>query len=452
MTPPGSAGSEPNAPDARSRRERWALPIVFVTMLIDFAGYTLLVPLLPKFANDLGASPFEVGLIVTVYALTQLIFLPMWGWASDRLGRRPVILGSLAGTTFAYAILIYAVHTNSMPIVYLSRVLAGFFAASLGTAQAVVTDLTPPSQRARGMGVLGAAMGVGFVIGPALGGILGQDDVRIPFAFVMVVSFVNFCAAAFVLPESRPGDRAAWNVAELARLLVPTPLRLLLADHGRRIGLYLYLFFHLFTAFAALESMFALFLLDRFDADARAAGFVFAWIGVWMALTQGWLLGRLSPMVGEWNLAVGGLVVQAFGMAAIPLLHSIDGIYALAPVVAIGNGLSFPSLASLYSKACASEKAGELLGQSQSMATTGRIVGPMWAGYTMGNLGGWLEPRLPPGTRIGGLEPAVFALGSCFLIAGVLTLGAAAILLLARSTLAPDSCDEPLPEAALDGP
>jgi MFS family permease len=423
------------------------MPIVFVTMLIDFAGYTLLVPLLPKFAKELDATPFEVGLIVTVYALTQLIFLPVWGWASDRLGRRPAILGSLFGTTVAYGILIYAVYANSMWWVYFSRVLAGFFASSLGTAQAVVTDLTPPSQRARGMGVLGAAMGIGFVIGPALGGILGQDDVRIPFAFVMAVSFFNFTAALFVLPESRPGDRAPWRRAELARLLVPTPFKVMLASHGRRIGVYLYLFFHLFTAFAALESMFALFLLDRFDADARAAGFVFAWIGIWMALTQGWLLGRMTPAFGEWNLSVGGLTVMALGLAVLPFVQSLDGVYALAPVVAIGNGLSFPSLASLYSKACAADNAGELLGQSQSMATTGRIVGPMWAGYTMGNLGGWLEPRLPAGTHVAGLDLATFSLGACFLIAGILTLLAAAILVLARRTLAPDASAESAPSA-----
>jgi len=428
------------------------MPIVFVTMLIDFAGFTLLAPLLPAFMKDLDATPFEVGLIVSFYGLAQLVFLPLWGWASDRLGRRPAILGSLFGTTIAYGILIYAVYDRSMAWVYVSRVLAGFFAASLGTAQAVVTDLTPPSQRARGMGVLGAALGIGFVIGPALGGILGRDDVRIPFAFVMAVSFLNFCAAAFILPESRPGDHTPWRGAEIARLLVPTPVRLLYASHGRRIAIYLYLFFHLFTAFAVLESMFALFLLDRFGTDARAVGFVFAWIGVWMALTQGWLLGRISPLLGDWNLALGGLCIQAIGMAAIPFMPSIDAIYLLAPIVAIGNGLSFPSLASLYSKACAADQAGELLGQSQSMATTGRIIGPMWAGYTMGNLGGWLEPRLPAGTRIAGLEPAIFSVGACFLIAGVLTLVAVAILMAARRTLDPDAYDEGLAAPALDGP
>jgi MFS family permease len=428
------------------------MPIVFATMLIDFAGFTLIAPLLPAFMKDLDATPFEVGLIVSFYGLTQLLFLPLWGWASDRLGRRPAILGSLFGTTIAYGILIYAVYDRSMAWVYVSRVLAGFFAASLGTAQAVVTDLTPPSQRARGMGILGAAMGIGFVIGPALGGVLGKEDVRVPFAFVMLVSFANFCAAVFLLPESRPGDRTPWGVGEIARLLVPTPVRLLVRGHGRRIGIYLYLFFHLFTAFSVLESMFALFLIDRFGTDVRAVGFVFAWIGIWMAITQGWLLGRISPLVGDWNLSLGGLCIQGLGMAAVPFMPSLDAIYMLAPIVAIGNGLSFPSLASLYSKACGAGQAGELLGQSQSMATTGRIVGPMWAGYTMGNLGGWLEPRLPPGTTIAGLTPTDFGVGACFMIAGLLTVAAVVVLVAARRTLRTDDHAEGLVEPALDGP
>jgi MFS family permease len=422
-------GGQP--PDERTHRERRALPILFVTMLIDFAGYSVLVPVLPLFADRLGATPFDVGLIVTVYALTQLVFLPVWGWVSDRLGRRPVILASLFGTTIAYGILIVA---DDMLWIYVSRILAGFFAASLGTAQAMVTDLTPPSQRARGMGMLGAALGIGFVIGPAVGGILGAVHERLPFVAVMAVSFANLMAGLFVLPESRPG-RGTLRFADLPRLLIPTPLRLAGMVHERRIGLYLYLFFHLFTAFAALESMFTLFLSERFGADEAAAGRVFAWIGLWMALTQGFVLGRISPRFGERNLVYVGLFIQSIGMAVMPWLPSLDAVYVLAPFMAIGNGLAFPSLASLYSKACAAEQAGELLGQSQSMATTGRIVGPMWAGFAMGNFGAWL----PPGTRVGGLAPETFTLGSPFLIAGILTLIALGLFVGFRKVLTPET-------------
>jgi MFS family permease len=251
----------------------------------------------------------------------------------------------------------------------------------------------------------------------------------------MAVSFANLMAAVFVLPESRPGDGKPLRLSDLPRLLVPTPLRLIGMVHDRRIGLYLYLFFHLFTAFAALESMFTLFLAERFGADEAAAGRVFAWIGLWMALTQGFAIGRLSMRVSETGLVVIGLSIQSLGLAVMPWLPSLASVYVLAPFMAIGNGLAFPTLASLYSKACAAENAGELLGQSQSMATTGRIVGPMWAGYVMGNLGGWLAAQLPQGALVGGLDPRVFSLGSPFLIAGVLTALALVIFVAARRTL-----------------
>ncbi len=205
--------------------------------------------------------------------------------------------------------------------------------------------------------------------------------------------------------------------------------------HDRRIGLYLYLFFHLFTAFAALESMFTLFLAQRFGANEAAAGRVFAWIGLWMAFTQGFAIGRLSQRMSERALVVVGLSIQSVGLAVMPWLPSLGAVYLLAPFMAIGNGLAFPTLASLYSKACASDQAGELLGQSQSMATTGRIVGPMWAGFLMGNLGHWLTLRLPEGSLVAGLDPQVFSLGSPFLVAGLLTAVAMLIFIAARSTL-----------------
>lgn len=424
--------TRPPSPHPVVRSRRTTLAIVFVTILIDFAGFSVLIPVLPLFAARLGATPFDVGLIVTAYALTQLLFLPVWGWASDRLGRRPVILGSLLGTTVAYGILVMG---QSMFEIYLSRVLAGFFAASLGTAQAIVTDLTGPSERARGMGLLGASLGIGFVIGPAVGGLLGAIDPRLPFAVVMAVSLLNLVAAWWWLPESRPASGAPLRWGELPRLLIPTPLRLMALVHDRRIGLWLYLFFHLFAAFAALEALFTLFLAERFGANESQAGLVFAWIGLWMAFTQGWLIGRISPRLGEVRMVILGLAVMGLGLAVLPWVPTLGAVYVLAPVVALGNGIAFPTLASLYSKACAADQAGELLGQSQSMATTGRIIGPMWAGYAMSNLGGWLVGVLPPGARIAGLAPETFALGSPFLIAGVLTLVALLLFIAARRTL-----------------
>lgn len=386
------------------------LAIVFLTILLDFLGFSILIPVLPLYADRLGASPLQVGLIVTLYALAQLFFLPAWGWVSDRFGRRPVILVSLAGTVMSFLVLAAA---ESIGTIYLARVLGGFFAASIGTAQAVVADVTGVEDRARGMGLIGAAFGLGFAVGPFIGGVLGSIDERLPFQAVALLAALNLLAAWRNLPESHPPppDPPQWRT--LGRTLVPTPLRLLVSRPDRRIALYLYLFLHIFTAFAALESMFALYLGKQFGVGAREAGLVFFWIGLWIALTQGVLVRRLVPQLGEPRLVALGLAATAAGLIALPWVPSYNWLYAVAPVIALGNGLALPPFTSLYSKACEAGQAGELLGHSQAMATTGRVAGPLWAGWVMGNV----------------------ALGAPFWIAGLLMLLALALFLGFRATL-----------------
>jgi multidrug resistance protein len=376
--------------DPSERREatplgRTTLGVVFATILIDFIGFSVLFPVLPLFADRLGATPFQVGLIVTLYALAQLVFLPVWGWISDRVGRRPVLLISLLGTTGSFLLLAAA---DSIGGIYLARGLAGFFAASIGTAQAVVTDVTPPSERAGGMGVIGAAFGAGMIVGPMLGGSLAHIwGIKAPFYAIAILAGANFLLALRVLPESRPPsiDPPRWG--DLARSFIPTPIRLVLAVHEKRIGLFLYLFFHVFMAFAVLESMITLYLSLRFGADELDAALVFAWIGFFVAITQGVLLRRLVPMFGEIRLVAAGFVLMTLGLGAVAFVPSFGWFFVIGPIVAVGNGLAFPTFTSLFSKACESEQAGELLGQSQSMATTGRIVGPLWAGAVMGSVG-----------------------------------------------------------------
>jgi multidrug resistance protein len=362
---------------------RSVLAVVFTTVLIDFIGFSVLFPVLPLYADRLGASPLQVGLILTLYALAQLLFLPVWGWISDKVGRRPVLLVSLLGTALSFLLL---ATVQSIAGIYLSRALAGVFAASIGTAQAVVTDVTAPEERARGMGILGAAFGAGMVVGPMLGGLLAAVDEVLPFHAIAVLALANFVLAWWRLPESRPSRRARRPWSELAASFVPTPVRLLLAVHERRIGLYLYLFFHVFTAFAVLESMITLYLGRRFGADPLDAALVFAWIGVVLALTQGVLLRGLVTRFGELPLVLLGLVAMALGIGAVPAVPSFGWFFVLGTLIAFGNGVAFPAFTSLYSKACRAEHAGELLGQSQSMATTGRIVAPLGAGWLMGEV------------------------------------------------------------------
>jgi multidrug resistance protein len=383
---------------------------VFTTILIDFIGFSVLIPVLPLYAERLGASPLQVALILTVYALAQLLFLPAWGCVSDRIGRRPVILISLLGTVFSFLVLAFA---DTMGMIYLARILAGFFAASIGTAQAVVTDVTPPSERARGMGIIGAAFGAGMVAGPVIGGVAAEVGERYPFYAVALLASVNFAVAWIRLPESRPAQLGSPGWAEFRRSLIPAPVRLVAAVHDRRIGLYLYLFFHLFTAFAVLESLVTLYVGLRFGIGALGISAIFAWIGLVLFITQGILLRRLVLRFGETQLIVSGLLAMAVGLAGVALVPSYGWFFVIGPVIAFGNGITFPTFTGLYSRACEAKHAGELLGQSQSMATTGRILGPVVGGITMQS----------------------WALGAPFFVAAAMTLIALVLFQAARRTL-----------------
>jgi MFS transporter, DHA1 family, tetracycline resistance protein len=374
----GAGGMLSRQPSERPRRLTFA--VVFATILIDFVGFSLLIPVLPLFADRLGATSFQVGWIVALYGFVQLLFLPFWGWVSDRVGRRPVILISLLGTAVSFAVLAAA---QSISVVYAARALTGLFAASIGAAQAVVTDLTPPTERASGMGLIGVAFGASLVVGPAVGGALAALHEQAPFYAIVVLAGANLALAWVALPESRPPDlpRPPWS--DLAKTLVPTPLRLLARVHDRRTALFLVLFFVFFAAFAVVEAMGTLYLGKRFGADELDCALVFAWIGLFIAGTQAGPLGRLADTFGEVPLLVVGFALMAAGLAAVAWVPSYGWFFAIGPVIAIGNGLGFPSFTSLFTKVCRAEEAGELLGQSNSMAVAGRIVGAIGGGALM---------------------------------------------------------------------
>lgn len=375
VTAEGLVREDAERPPGAGRRA--VLAIVFATILIDFVGFSVLFPVLPLYAQRHGATPEQIGLIVSLYAAAQLVFLPAWGWLSDRVGRRPVLLVSLAGTVLSFLLLAAA---QSLATIYLARILSGIFAGSIGTAQAVVTDVTDASERASGMGLIGAALGIGFILGPVMGGGLAWIHPTAPFYAIVVLAALNFAAAWWWLPESRPPVPGGAGWSGLARTLVPSPLRLVFALHDRRIAAFLFLFLVLFAGFAALESMFMVFMNQRFGAGELGGALMFAWIGIFIALTQGVLVRRLAPRVGEPRLVVYGLVLSGVGLASLTVAESFEWLFLVSPFIAIGNGIAFPAFTSLFSKACEASRAGELMGESQSMATTGRILGPIGAG------------------------------------------------------------------------
>jgi multidrug resistance protein len=286
---------------------RTPLLVVFLTVFVDLLGFGMIVPLLAAYGRTvLGATPFWAVALVAVYSLLQFVFAPVWGRLSDRVGRKPVLAGTLLGNSLSYAV--YASATT-LPVLFVSRARSGLFAANISTAQAYVADVTSPSERARGMGTIGMAFGLGFVLGPFLGGVLGERvGTWAPGAAASLLSLVASALATFRLPESLPPERRGTParfrhpilaVSEVARL--------------PGIGGLLLLYFLLILGFSNLEVVASLFLQDRFGFDAEQSGYVFAYIGVLIAFAQGFLVGRLARRHGEprllltapWAIAIG---------------------------------------------------------------------------------------------------------------------------------------------------
>ena len=269
----------------------------------------------------MGGTPEVVGLILTSFSMTQMLATPLLGRLSDRHGRRPVILLSLAGNALAMLIFALATERRALPLLFVSRMLAGGTAGNLAACQAAVADVTDGPARAAGMGRIGSGIGLGMVVGPVLGGLTAQIDEKAPFYSVALLAAVNFAVAWLRLPESRPPGLRSPGWPELRLSLVPTPVRLVMAVHDRRIGLFLYLYFHLFSAFAVLEGLITFYVGKRFGSSALDVGLLFMWIGVVLFVTQGLLLRRLvenhlgytgsrkaKRLLDHWELALAKFV------------------------------------------------------------------------------------------------------------------------------------------------
>ncbi|NRA03065.1 MAG: MFS transporter [Myxococcales bacterium] len=368
---------------ATGSRRRLVEGIIFATILIDFVGFSILIPVLPGYGQQLGASGLEIGLMLALYSLGLVLFLPVWGWISDRVGRRPVLLVCLLGTAASFALLSIAATVHE---IYVARALGGFFGASIGTAQAYMTDITDRDDRARGMGIIGGAFGIGFVVGCALGGGLEMLYPGLAFQAAAGITLANFVIAVAFLPESRPPTRGTPDWRLLGRSLIPAPLLVLVTaqDNGRR--LFLLLFFLVYLSFASLEAMFALWAVFRFDWSALEVGLFLSMLGVIMGATQLGLIGPLTRRLGEVTLVLAGLAIMAAGLALLPFAGNLAALILVGCAIAIGNGISFPTFTSLFTKVCSAEEAGEALGQSQAMAQTGRTLGALGAGWAFKSL------------------------------------------------------------------
>ena len=378
-----AAGAEPvSAPRGGTRL---AVAILFTTILIDFLGYSILIPVLPTFAKEnLGVDAFGIGLITSFYALGLVLFLPLWGWISDRIGRRPVLLVSLLGTAVSFVLLAIA---HSLAMALFARFLGGFFGASIGTAQAAMTDLTDESSRAQGMGVIGAASGIGVVLGTALGGLLGGIDPLLPFYATAGVAALNFVLAAFALPESRPPVTREHSWSSFAHAVVPEPLQAVANTRSKKQRFYLFLFLHMFFAFSAIESMFPLFAAARFGWGETHTGLFMAAIALVLGGSQGLIVGPLSRRWTEISLTRFGLAMTGASIAGLSLCHSLPALTFCSLGVALGAGIAFPAFTSLFSKVCGAHEAGAAMSRSQAMIHLGRALGAFCWGWVFSGAG-----------------------------------------------------------------
>jgi len=358
------------------------MPVLFLIVLIDLIGFGLVIPLLPFYAERFAASPQTVTALMAVFSLMSMLTAPFWGRLSDRVGRRPVLMVSMAAASLAYLWMGFA---DALWMVFAARALAGACAGNIAAANAYIADVTTPENRAKGMGMIGAAFGLGFIIGPALGGLLAGNklataDLRTPGLVACALSLVALLGIVFALKESLPPGLTQRKRRSRVELLREALARKVLAR-------LLAIFFLTILAFAGMEATFALWAMAQFGWGPAQIGYVFTYVGLISAIMQGGLIGRLTARFGEEKLLIAGLASIALGLLILPAAGDLALLLASVTFLALGMGAMQPSLNSLISRRAGAEEQGEVMGVAQSVASLSRVLGPLLAGLLFAGFG-----------------------------------------------------------------
>ena len=354
------------------------LPI-FLIVSVDVLGLTIILPLLPFYAEKFGASPAVVGLLMSAYALCQLIAGPILGRWSDHLGRRPLLLVSQVGTFIGFLILAYA---NALWLVFLSRVIDGLTAGNISLAQAYISDVTKPEERAKSFALIGIAFGMGFLIGPAISGFLAQYSYQYPIFAAAALSATSILATYFLLPSGAP-----------APVDGATPRKFTILDWGNylsyfrrpELGPLLWQFLAFAMAFQMFMSGFPLFAERRYTWNGhpfgvKEVGYVYAYLGVLGVILQGGLIGKLVKVFGERNLVRAGFFCSLVGLAALGFTYGLPLLLIMTAVSSSGSGAVRPALTSLITQQAARSEQGVVLGLTQSITSVAAIVAPAAGG------------------------------------------------------------------------
>ena len=351
------------------------LSIIFLTIFVNLVGFGIIIPLLPFYAQTFGASPLVIGLLFASFSLSQLVASPILGDLSDRWGRRPVLIFSLLGTVVSFVMLALA---TSLSMLFAARIVDGLSGGNITTARAYIADITTEENRAKAFGLLGAAFGLGFIVGPGLGAALSHLSYTAPIWAAAVITVVATAVAFFWLPETvhraHAGGRSPWGA--LAELWQRAHLRVLFTID-----------FAYWTAFAVYQTTFALFGARRFGFDAAHTGYLLSAFGVLGVVVQGAMVGPIVAVLGERRTLAMGLLFAALGWGGSAVTHSLPVFVAMLVPGAIGIGLCNATLSALVSKSAGPHEQGRVQGAAGGLESLGRTIGPVWGNGSLQRFG-----------------------------------------------------------------
>lgn len=357
--------------------------LIFMTVFLYLIGFGIIIPILPLLGRELGGSALQVGWLMAIFSLMQFLFSPYWGQLSDRYGRRAILVGCLLAEGLTY---IWFAFARDFWSLLLARGLAGFFGASLSTASAYISDITPPKERSKGMALIGVAFGLGFVIGPAVGGAMIHFAKQISpepligstvaALFVSLLCFGTFLFAYFKLPESLPIEKRHSAQRKRTNRFLSILNKFKLSVLRPLLSVY----FLSGLAMASMEATLILYVGQQFGWTSEKVSYGFAYIGIIIIFTQGFLVRRLMPLFGEKSLALLGLVSFTLGMGGIGISQSLGSMAVAMTLLSLGNGFVNPSIMGSISLASSDTEQGENLGVAQGLSSLGRILGPLLGG------------------------------------------------------------------------
>jgi MFS transporter, DHA1 family, tetracycline resistance protein len=374
-------------------KNKTAFLVIFLTIFIDLLGFGIIIPLLPDFLkNVVMAKESIIGLVVGIFSLMQFIFTPVWGSMSDIYGRKPILVMSLIGNVISYFLmaLVFSGIYPSLTLLIISRGLAGIFSANLSAAQSVVSDLTTRENRSKGMGIIGAAFGLGFVFGPALGGLLSfKFGYGMPLFLATFFSFIAALLCITIFKETLHPDLMKENKKNFKGVKVINFRGVHDVITNKKVGLYVIIFFFITFSFANIHATFLLFAerKDGLNLNQEEVGLLLSFIGIVAAIVQGTMIKFFKNKVGEERSLILGNILTGIGLALIPFSVNIPIMLAALTVLAFGNGLNNPMVLGLISQNVGQDEQGSVLGVNQALGSLARFLGPVWGGFIYQSLG-----------------------------------------------------------------